>query len=150
MKDLTLEQLPGSPGCFICDNNGSNHRALRLKLLWDEEGQEVHVPCSPDETWCGFSQVVHGGLVATVLDEAMAWAVKMAVGDWAFTAEYKIRYKKPVRPGMEYEAVASVTEKSGRIIQAQARFVDAEGRELATAKALFLPAKGKARPRTAE
>ena len=31
-----LKKLEGSPGCFVCDNNGSNPRALALELFWDE------------------------------------------------------------------------------------------------------------------
>lgn len=142
-----LLPLPGSPGCFICDNNGSNPRALRLRLFWNEESRSVHIPCEPDDTWCGFDKVVHGGLVATVLDEAMAWAVKMSVGEWAFTADCNIRYKKAVEPGKAYRATAEVTENAGRKILAQAAFYDENGAALALAKAVFLPSKGKAKPR---
>lgn len=149
MEELLL-QLPGSPGCFICDNNGSNHRALQLKLLWNEKSGTVSVPCEPDETWCGFNQVVHGGLVATVLDEALGWAVKMHTGDWAFTADLQIRYKKAVTPGRKYVVEARVTEDRGRKINGEAAFLDDQGLVLAEAVAVFLPAKGRARPRSAE
>lgn len=147
-KDLLIP-LPGSPGCFICDNNGSNPRALHLRLYWNERSRTVHIPCEPDATWCGFDNVVHGGLVATVLDEAMAWAVKMCVGDWAFTADCNIRYKRPVEPDKAYLATATVTEDAGRKILAEAGFCDESGTTLVQAKAVFLPARGKARPRTA-
>lgn len=150
MEKERLVSLPGSPGCFICDNNGSNHRSLHLRLFWNEAGQFVEIPCAPDDSWCGFNNVVHGGLVATVLDEAMAWAVKMTAGEWAFTADCNIRYKKPIAPGKQYNATARVTENAGRKILAEADFRDEEGAVLVQAKAIFLPAKGKAAPRTAE
>lgn len=148
MESTLLLPLPGSPGCFICDNNGSNPRSLHLRLFWDEKTGTVHIPCEPDDTWCGFSQVVHGGLVATVLDEAMAWAVKMTAGDWAFTADCNIRYKKVIEPGRTYQATARVTENGRRKILVEAAFCDEAGAALVQAKAIFLPSKGKARPRT--
>jgi len=146
--EIFLERLPGSPGCFICDNNGSNPRSLRLKIMWDEAGREVRIAFRPDQTWCGYSEVVHGGLVASVLDEAMAWAVKQARGQWAFTADFHLRYKKPLAPGQDYEVRAEAPEGGGRKITTRARVLDGEGQVLARAEAIFLPAGGLARPRT--
>lgn len=142
-----LQQLPGSPGCVICDNNASNHRSLALTILWDPDEQAVHIPCTPDESWCGYSSIVHGGLVASVLDEAMAWVVKQVSGDWAFTVDYHIRYKAAVEPGNAYEAVAVVSEPGRRKILARARFLDGQGNVAAEADAVFLPVKGRAKPR---
>ena len=150
MNTEHLEQLPGSPGCVICDNNGSNPRSLSLKILWDAETKTVHIPCVPDETWCGYSRIVHGGLIASVLDEAMAWVIKQVTGDWAFTADYHLRFKKALEPGREYEAIAEVADMGRRKIIAKARFSDSEGNVAAEAEAVFLPARGRAAPRTTE
>lgn len=144
---IPLQQLPGSPGCVICDNNGSNPRALKLKLYWNEESKRVHIPCAPDESWCGYSSVVHGGVIASVLDEAMAWAVKQITGDWAFTAECTLRFKRPVAPGTGYSVIAGVDEVGKRKILAHADFLDPQGNTAARASAVFLPSKGKALPR---
>lgn len=147
MNDTPL-QLPGSPGCVICDNNGSNPRSLGLRILWDEHDKTILIPCAPDETWCGYSSIVHGGIIASVLDEAMAWAVKQVSGDWAFTADCSLRFKKAVQPGREYLAVASVENVAARKITAGARFLDADGSVAVQASAVFLPSKGRALPRT--
>lgn len=147
MNTTTLQQLPGSPGCVICDNDGSNPRSLKLRILWDEEGQTVQIPCVPDESWCGYSRIVHGGLVASVLDEAMAWVVKQVTGDWAFTADYHIRFKAALEPGRRYTAIASVENGGSRKITTLARFVDSDGNVTAQADAVFLPSKGRAMPR---
>lgn len=147
MNTATLTKLPGSPGCVICDNNGSNPRALGLSIFWNEPEQTVCIPCRPDDTWCGYSSIVHGGVVASVLDEAMAWVVKQVTGDWAFTADYTIRFKTALAPGNEYTAIASVQEAGRRKILAEARLVDADGTVAAQAHGVFLPAKGRAQPR---
>lgn len=155
MKEIDPQPVEGSPGCFICDNNGTNPRSLRLKLYWDEQNQTLLAPCEPDRTWCGYSSVVHGGLVASVLDEAMAWAVKMKTGDWAFTADCNIRFKKTVQPGRKYVVKAKVLEETSRKITTQAEFLEEDEtgagkpKLLARASAVFLPAKGKAAPNRA-
>ena len=145
----TLTRLPGSPGCFICDNNDSNPRALRLRPMWNEADRTVEIAFTPDHSWCGYHQVVHGGLVAAVLDEGMAWAVKATCGEWAFTADCHLRYKKPLEPGRRYLARAWV-EEAGRKITARAQATDDNGGLVAQAEAVFIPAGGRARPRTVE
>lgn len=149
MDNTLLRQLPGSPGCVICDNNGSNPRSLKLRLLWNEETKCVHIPCDPDESWCGYSKIVHGGIIASVLDEAMAWAVRQNTGDWAFTAECRLRFKRPVEPDGTYVAIAGVDAIGKRTITAHANFLAPDGKMAAQASATFLPSKGRAKPRNA-
>lgn len=146
MNNSQLERLSGSPGCFICDNDNSNPRALRLKLMWEEQSQTVSIDLIPDETWCGYSNIVHGGLIASVLDEAMAWAIKRKTGEWAFTADFQVRYKRPVKPGCAYQVKAQADAAGGRLINAKAELIDNNGKLTALAKAVFLPASGKAKP----
>ena len=145
MNTPSLQQLPGSPGCVICDNNGSNPRSLHLAIFWNETEKAIHIPCAPDATWCGYSGVVHGGLVTSVMDEAMAWAVKQVTGDWAFTVDCHMRFKAALVPGKTYTTIASVEKASPRKISAIARVLDENGAIAAQAEAIFLPSKGRAR-----
>ncbi len=137
-----MERLPGSPGCFVCDNDGSNPRSLRLNLMWDEEKQEVHILFKPDETWCGYSGVVHGGILASVFDDAMAWAVRQISGEWGVTADFHIRYRRPVTAGGEYTVKGRVESKKGRKAKTTAQILDTEGNVLAEADALFVGGAG--------
>ncbi|MDR0652284.1 MAG: PaaI family thioesterase [Synergistaceae bacterium] len=134
----TMKRLPGSPGCFVCDNDGSNPRSMRLVLMWDAEKKEVHIPFCPDETWCGYSGVVHGGILASVFDDAMAWAVHQNIGSWSVTADFHIRYRKPILVGRKYTAEGRVDETRGRKTRTKARIVDATGDIFAEADALFV------------
>ncbi len=145
-----LVPLPGSPGCVICDNNASNPRSLKLCLFWDETNRQVRIPCEADESWCGYDKVVHGGIVAALLDEAMAWAVRQHTGDWAFTAECSLRFKQPVRAGKAYTVIGGVSAAGKRKITAYGCVLDAEGAVAAKASASFLPAKGRAKLRSEE
>ena len=118
------------------------NRTFKEKVL--DYHKTVHIPFVPDSGWCGFNRVVHGGLIAAVLDEAMAWVVHEKMGDWAFTVDFHLRYKKAVEPGKEYHAVAGVLE-IGRKITTEAKLYDPEGKLAAVADAVFLPGKGAAR-----
>lgn len=146
MQNNQLKKLSGSAGCFICDNNASNARSLHLEIFWDEGAEAIQIAFSPDETWCGYGNVVHGGLVASVLDEAMAWVVKQKSGEWAMTVDLQVRYKFALEPGKAYLARAKV-ENLGRVITTSAQLLTLDGQVAAQAFAKFLPAKGKAKPR---
>ena len=148
MQNNQLKKLSGSPGCFICDNNASNSRSLHLEIFWNEPGEAIQIAFSPDQTWCGYSNVVHGGLVASVLDEAMAWAVKQKSGEWAMTVDFQVRYKFALEPGKAYVAKAWV-DNLGRVITTSAQLLTEDGQVAAQASAKFLPAKNKAKPRNA-
>ncbi|MDR3231422.1 MAG: PaaI family thioesterase [Synergistaceae bacterium] len=139
MKNLRImEKLPGSPGCFVCDNDGTNPRSLHLHLMWDEENGEVCVPFEPDETWCGYSGVVHGGILASIFDDAMGWAIRRSCGEWVVTADFHICYRKPVTIGRAYTVRGRVEHRGGRKTKTGAYLTDAKGVVFAEADALFV------------
>ena len=51
---------------------------------------------TPNPEHQGFHDVVHGGIISTILDEAMAWATAHA-GVWAVTGEMRVRFRQPSR-----------------------------------------------------
>jgi uncharacterized protein (TIGR00369 family) len=106
--------------------------------MWDKESGEVHAAFRPDETWCGYSGVVHGGILAAMFDDAMAWAARQDSGDWGVTADFHIRYRKPVTVGGKYTVKGRVVSRKGRKSKTAARIVDAEGVVFAEAAALFI------------
>ena len=79
----------------------------------------------PAETWQGFPRIIHGGIVATVLDEAMAKAVS-AVGR-ALTGELRVRYRRPVAPGDELRVRGWVVERTRRVMRAEAALTALDG-----------------------
>jgi acyl-coenzyme A thioesterase PaaI-like protein len=106
--------------------------------MWDEENGEVCALFEPDETWCGYSDVVHGGILASIFDDAMAWAVRRSGGDWGVTADFHIRYRKPVTTGREYTVRGRVESRKGRKARTGALLTDANGVLFAEADALFV------------
>lgn len=85
LKSIEQEVLTSAPqpqsGCFAC---GPDHpHGLKLRLRADGHGS-VMANWIPRKEWEGYQGIIHGGVVATVLDEAMCKAVA-AAAEPAFT-----------------------------------------------------------------
>jgi uncharacterized protein (TIGR00369 family) len=83
--------------------------------------------------------LVHGGVVATLLDHVLARAVR-AGGRGGLTATLTVTYRRPVRLGVPLFVTAETGETDGRRTTARARVVadDDHGTTLAEAEGLFV------------
>ncbi len=90
----------------------------------------------------GFKNVVHGGLIATVLDEIMVWACAVRSRQFAVSAELTVRFLSPLPPGEEVIVTGELTvNRKGRFFEAQAAMHDAAGQPVAQATGKYLPLK---------
>jgi hypothetical protein len=92
--------------------------------------------------WESFQGTIHGGIVTTVLDEAMSKAI--IAREWeAPTAELRVRFRGRVSPGERLHIQGWVIEKQRRRILTEATITTTAGEERAHAWATFLvPPKG--------
>ena len=83
--------------------------------------------------------LVHGGVVATLLDHVLARAIR-AAGRGGLTGTLTVRYRRPVRLGVPLLATAEMGTTAGRGTKAHARLVaeDDQGTTLAEADGLFV------------
>jgi uncharacterized protein (TIGR00369 family) len=83
--------------------------------------------------------LVHGGVVATLLDHVLARAVR-AAGRGGLTATLTVTYRRPVQLGVPLVATAEIGTTDGRRTTATARIVaeDDPGSTLAEAEGLFV------------
>ena len=65
-----MHELPHTRSCFVCGESNP----LGLQLRFHADGDEVRTRFVPRPEHIGFKGVVHGGLLATLLDEIMVWA----------------------------------------------------------------------------
>lgn len=112
---MELIELPHTAGCLVCGRE--NPAGLRLSLFVDPELGSVHVPYSPRAEQGGFVGIVHGGALATILDEAMVWAATWAGGRFCVCGEMNIRYRQPARVGMTLSIEARVEQMRSRLIR---------------------------------
>ena len=89
-----MRQLPHTRSCFVC----GEANPAGLKLRFETDGRVVQTSFVPQGEHVGFRQTVHGGLIATLLDEIMVWACAVQTKRFAFCAELNVRFIGPVRP----------------------------------------------------
>ena len=92
--------------CFACEPR--NERGLQIGFFHDTEREVVVAEFELGDDFSGGPTLVHGGVVLTVLDEAMAWACIAVGGQWAVTQETTSRFHRPVRVGKRYTVEAAV------------------------------------------
>src|SRR5512143_1353431 len=88
-----MKLLPHTRSCFVCGE--SNPAGLNLRFKTD--GRLVQTHFVPRAEHVGFRQTVHGGLIATLLDEIMVWACAVGTKRFAFSAELNVRFIRPAR-----------------------------------------------------
>lgn len=94
--------------CFACEPR--NERGLQIGFFHDTERGVVAADFELGDDFSGGPTLVHGGVVLTVLDEAMAWACIAVGGQWAVTQETTSRFHRPVRVGKRYSVEAAVVD----------------------------------------
>jgi len=116
--------------CFVCGEK--NPAGLKLRIRVDAKRGESAADVTFPEHFQGWAKIVHGGLLATVLDEAMIYAAG-AKGLKCVTGEMTVRYVKPASTDIAYALRGRFLEDKGRIVLAESSLLDSEGQEVAKA-----------------
>lgn len=127
-------QARSQSACFVCGQD--NPRGLRIRYQRQDSG-EMTAAWTPSPEWEGFRGIVHGGVVSTVLDEAMSKAVA-ATGSQALTAELRVRFRRHVTSGDAFLIRGWIVKRNKRLIEAEATLTTPDGTEHAHAWARFL------------
>lgn len=120
--------------CFGCGL--LNPAGLKLEF---SVGTEHNVVCEAtvSDNYEGPPGYLHGGIIATLLDEAMSKANR-AQGVTAMTRQMQVEYLKPVPSGAPIRIEGRVTLSEGRKHWTEAKIVNAHGVLLAHASGLFI------------
>ncbi len=97
--------------CFACGRD--NPIGLQLDGFRRDEG-EVVAPFTPRPEYGGFHGVLHGGIVATALDEIMAWSAMLEAGVFVYTGTMDVKFRAPAPVGATYELRGRLDERRGR------------------------------------
>jgi uncharacterized protein (TIGR00369 family) len=128
--------------CFVCGPD--NPRGLHLAFQTNEDGEMI-AEWIPEPEMEGYQGIVHGGIVSTVLDEAMAKVVD-ATGADALTVELRVRFRRQVSSGSPVHVRGWIEGRNKRMINTEAVLTGADGVELAHAWAVFLALKQERSP----
>ncbi len=122
--------------CFACGALNANGLHLELHVDGERCWTDVSIP----DQFQGWDEIAHGGIVATILDEVMAWSLYDR-DNWGLTARMSVDFKRPVPLGRSIHAEGWVTEVRRRLITTEGRIVDLDtGQVLATAEATYVAA----------
>ncbi len=125
---------PNSQNCFVCGL--ANPLGLKLRFYQENAGKVFANIVIPDE-YQSFPGVVHGGIIAAILDEAAGRS--QMYNDpkrdirFMFTANMQIHYRKNVPTGQPLKLIGIAGASKQRSAQARAEIYGPEGDLLAEA-----------------
>ncbi|HYO42630.1 MAG TPA: PaaI family thioesterase [Candidatus Limnocylindrales bacterium] len=122
--------------CFACGTLNVHGLQLELHAAVDRCWVELEL----GQQFQGWEGIAHGGIVCTILDEVMAWAV-VDHDMWGVTARMSVEFKKPVPLGRPIRGEGRVTGVRRRLVDAEGVVLDpADGTILARSTATFVGA----------
>ncbi len=136
--------LSGFPGynCFACGPH--NEHGLRLKFFHNQQTDEVFANFCPQEHFCGWPGIVHGGVQCALVDEVSFWAMFNETRKIALTAKIDMVYMKKVPSGKTLDIRAKIKEIRGRRVEVDSVIRDEDGTELASASVTYVFPRKKA------
>lgn len=129
---------PGSRHCFVC--GVENQHGLHLDFYETAPG-EIAVEHVVSEHFQGYPGVVHGGIVASMVDEVLG---RVHMGSdpenprFMFTAKLTVQYRKNVPIGEPIKIVGYAGESKRRTAKSTAKIFNAAGEVLAEAEAILV------------
>lgn len=132
-----MKKQPNSRNCFIC--GVENPVGLKLKIYEIENGNIETVFTAPAH-FQGYPGVLHGGIVASILDEISGRAL---MGDpesprFMFTGKLEVKYRKSVPIGKPLRIVGKAIKNKERIATGWAGIYNENNELLAEATSLLI------------
>ena len=106
--------------CFAC--GAANSNGLQLQI--EETADGVRAVIRPPKWSQGYKEMVHGGIISTILDE--------------MTAELTVRIKKAMKVAEEYLATGRVLRIKHRLVEAESEITDRDNETIAFARAKLI------------
>ena len=117
--------------CFGCGRN--NPCGLKLNFEWD--GRQVRAEFTPNKFHQGWAGIIHGGIITTILDEAMGY-VAYYEGVKGVTATMQTKFKRPLLIDEPVIVTASLTKNARRFVETEAKITLMDGTLVAECRAM--------------
>ena len=119
--------------CFACGKDNP----IGLKLKFRKEGELVKAEFTPGELYQGWPGIVHGGILCTILDEAMGYAIIYNGVLSYVTAKSEVRFRNQARVGEPLIVTGSVDKKAKNLIWTSASIARQNGTRVAEGTAIM-------------
>jgi uncharacterized protein (TIGR00369 family) len=121
--------------CFGCGPD--NPHGPQLVFGLDREARRVEATWTAMERFAGYEDMLHGGAICTLLDEAMGWALWGLEQRVGVTRDLAVKFVRPVLVGREYRIVGWVEAVTATGATIRAEVQTAKGRVTAEGRAQF-------------
>jgi acyl-coenzyme A thioesterase PaaI-like protein len=129
--------LPHTSGCLVCGRD--NPCGLHLNFSVEDGTGIVRAEFTPGKHHIGFTGIAHGGILATVFDEAMVWAATWSGKRFCVCGELTVRFRHAAEVAKKLVIEAKIVNARPRLIQTSATAIDGEGRVIAEAGGKYVP-----------
>lgn len=127
-----MTTVESSNSCLICGKN--NPIGIHAEFRAVPGGAQCVV--RPSALFQGYDGILHGGIVAALMDDAMCYAVTLD-GPPVVTAELEVRYRAPVPVNRELVVTAQKLDARRNLFTCKAE-ISMDGRALASATGKFI------------
>lgn len=112
-----MKELKDNQRCYVCGKE--NPAGLQVAFEIDKNARTITGRFTPKQVHEGWEGIVHGGVIAALLDEAM---VKLAahLGIPAVSAEITVKFKNPAAAADTLAISGRITKEARRLIEAEA------------------------------
>ncbi len=133
-----MEKQPNSRTCFLCGRQND----VSLKMSWfnNYDEQKVVGTVTVPEEYNSYPGIVHGGVVAAILDETAGRSILLD-GQWdnfMVTAKLEVIYKQPTPCGEQLTAVGWINKKSRNFAHVAGELRLPDGSVTATCTAVII------------
>jgi uncharacterized protein (TIGR00369 family) len=119
--------------CFGC----ARANPIGLKLEFQESNGHYLTTTSLGRNYESYPGIIHGGIIATILDEILCQAVYRDGGASAFTVALRLRYGCPMETDVVHTAIAKVLRAESTMVRAEGRIEKQNGDLVAAASGSF-------------
>jgi acyl-coenzyme A thioesterase PaaI-like protein len=122
--------------CFVCGKD--NPQGFKIEVRYFEAEMAAETELAIPREYQGWAEVIHGGILATLLDEMMAHAVWRFAGP-GLTLGMEVRFHAPLKPGEAIKVRGVLNTPNGKRRQAAAEIIRlADGKKIASGQSRFL------------
>lgn len=114
--------------CFACGKE--NPMGLQVNPDITSDGRQVKIECTPPDYFQGWANVIHGGILSALLDEAITYVGIASFDGPAVTAQLEVRFKQPAMVGAKLFVTASRVKMGKRLIEVEAHIDSEQGERI--------------------
>jgi acyl-coenzyme A thioesterase PaaI-like protein len=123
--------------CLVCGKK--NPLGLKAEF-YELDNNELIALFTPLVEHQGYPGRLHGGIAASILDETIGRAIMIKYNEaiWGVTADFSIRYKKPIPHDRELRVIGRITRESSRLFEGTGEILLPDGDIAATGSGKYI------------